>query len=198
MAYHHGNLREALVCAALDILERDGLDALSLRGLARVVGVSPMAPYHHFQGRAELLAAVAAEGFRRLQQNKRAVIDSHGADPAAALAEGAAAYVDFMLAHPSLYRLMKSADFADHSAWPELRAAAAAPAMSLVEMVRRHLGDEPAGLEPSRGAQMLWGIAHGIGALALDGQIPREAAAGLARDTAEAVIAGWRTARQRA
>jgi hypothetical protein len=65
-SYHHGDLRDALVRAARTILEKQGLAALSLRGVARVVGVSPAAPYHHFPDKQALLDAVAAQGFDAL------------------------------------------------------------------------------------------------------------------------------------
>ena len=64
--YHHGDLRRALTEAALRIVERDGLPALSLRAVAREAGVSPAAPYHHFKDKQELMLAVGAEGFARL------------------------------------------------------------------------------------------------------------------------------------
>src|ERR1700749_484813 len=65
--YHHGDLRRALLRAAVTIIEREGPSALSLRAVAREAGVSPAAPYHHFKDKAELLDAVAQEGFARLK-----------------------------------------------------------------------------------------------------------------------------------
>src|SRR5665213_3923660 len=64
--YHHGDLRRALVDAARRILEAEGPTALSLRAVAREAGVSPAAPYHHFKDKAELLDAVADEGWQML------------------------------------------------------------------------------------------------------------------------------------
>lgn len=64
--YHHGDLRRALIDAALRLLEAEGPEALSLRAAAREAGVSPAAPYHHFKDKDELLAAVAEEGYRDL------------------------------------------------------------------------------------------------------------------------------------
>ncbi|HEY9595958.1 MAG TPA: TetR family transcriptional regulator, partial [Spirochaetia bacterium] len=62
--YHHGALRAALLAEALRSLEKDGLESLSLRGLAHAVGVSKTAPYRHFADKRELLVEIAAEGFR--------------------------------------------------------------------------------------------------------------------------------------
>src|SRR5215210_7562872 len=66
--YHHGDLKAALVQHAVDILRREGIEALTLRGVARAAGVSQAAPYRHFADRRELVAAVAEDGFRQLQQ----------------------------------------------------------------------------------------------------------------------------------
>src|ERR1700750_2993966 len=66
--YHHGDLRRALVEAARRLLESEGPTALSLRAVAREAGVSPAAPYHHFKDKAELLDAVAHEGWELLEQ----------------------------------------------------------------------------------------------------------------------------------
>ena len=63
--YHHGDLKRALLEAALEMLDQEGADGVGLRELARKVGVSPAAPYRHFRSRQALLEAVATEGFRR-------------------------------------------------------------------------------------------------------------------------------------
>src|SRR5262245_27538318 len=105
--YHHGNLRPALVNAGLRLLESEGVRALSLRAVARKARVSHTAPYHHFRGKAELLAAVAAMGFDRLveligQEAPRAKAD----DPLARLYAVGRGYLRFALTHPSIFRLM--------------------------------------------------------------------------------------------
>jgi AcrR family transcriptional regulator len=65
-AYHHGDLRRALLAASLDLVDEGGIGALSLREVARKAGVSHNAPYHHFRDRGSLLAALAEEGFAEL------------------------------------------------------------------------------------------------------------------------------------
>ena len=189
--YHHGALHDALLDAALAMLEREGPAALSLRALARAVGVSPMAPYHHFKDREALLAAVATAGFERLQQSKLANEAAHH-DVRVAISEGAANYVRFILDNPNLYRLMKGPEFADRDRYPALHAAAAAPAATLLRLIESLFGDGalPQGVA-QRHAQTLWALAHGIGTLALDGQLPQETAPRLAREGAAAIIAGW-------
>ena len=100
--YHHGDLRRALVDAAVMIVERDGPTGLTLRAVAREAGVSPAAPYHHFKDKDELLYAVAKEGFRRQRHTMLAANDGGPAGPRAM----GVAYVEFAHAHPSLYRVM--------------------------------------------------------------------------------------------
>jgi AcrR family transcriptional regulator len=188
--YHHGELRAALVAAALEVLERDGPQALSLRALARTVGVSSMAPYHHFADRDALLAAVATSGFERLQQRKLDIAAQ--ASVAEALSDGAADYVAFILDNPNLYRLMKGPQFADRARYPDLHHAAAAPAQILLGLIttllEQHQLRRPTAED---GALLLWGLAHGIGTLALDGQLPADRAAALARKGAKTMIEGW-------
>lgn len=101
--YHHGDLRRALLDAARKIMEHEGALALSLRAVAREAGVSPAAPYHHFRDKAELLAAVAEEGFEGLGQAMR---EARDADPANALTGMGVAYVVFARENPTLYRVM--------------------------------------------------------------------------------------------
>src|SRR5688572_16491897 len=81
--YHHGNLRAALLDAGLRIVAEDGVDAVSLRAVARRANVSHSAPYHHFSNKAELLAALAAAGFERMVTDIQAEIArlGQGAEP---------------------------------------------------------------------------------------------------------------------
>lgn len=99
-SYHHGDLEAALILAAGKILEKEGVEALSLREVARRAGVSHNAPYRHFQGREALLAALAADGFAMLGEAQRTAVASGG------LRAMGEAYVLFALAHPQRFRLM--------------------------------------------------------------------------------------------
>jgi AcrR family transcriptional regulator len=102
--YHHGDLRRALVDAARRLLEAEGPTALSLRAVAREAGVSPAAPYHHFKDKAELLDAVAQEGWDMLEESMReAKVTTQGRQQLTALG---IAYVCFAREHPALYRVM--------------------------------------------------------------------------------------------
>lgn len=103
--YHHGNLRQALINAALEIVERDGYQALSLRELAQTLEVSRGAPYRHFADRDALLATCACEGFRLLLANHQAVVAGHGSAMEKAHAMGRA-FLAFAEERPGLFVLM--------------------------------------------------------------------------------------------
>jgi AcrR family transcriptional regulator len=103
--YHHGDLRRALTDAALRIVQRDGLAALSLRAVAREAGVSPAAPYHHFKDKQELMMAVGAEGFSRLTDIMLEA-KAKAPTPMAALTALGVAYVCYARENPALYTLM--------------------------------------------------------------------------------------------
>jgi AcrR family transcriptional regulator len=105
--YHHGNLRSAVLDSAARMVEREGVEGLSVREAARRAGVSHNAPYRHFRDRDALLTALAADGVARL-------LKELGGASGRELAE---AYVRFALARPQLFRVM----FAGRR-WPELEA----------------------------------------------------------------------------
>jgi len=106
VAYHHGNLREALLERAAEVVAECGVEALSLRALARDLGVSHAAPSRHFADRAALLAALAQAGFERVVEMVRAGADAAGADPVARHRARGRSYVRFAIEHPALFRAM--------------------------------------------------------------------------------------------
>jgi AcrR family transcriptional regulator len=104
--YHHGNLREALLDRAEDTLRERGAQELSLRELAREVGVSHAAPRRHFADKQALLDALAEEGFDRLGNELRAAMDGAGGDFESRLDAFARAYVQFATRDAALLELM--------------------------------------------------------------------------------------------
>jgi AcrR family transcriptional regulator len=106
-AYHHGDLRSALVEAGMEALKTTAIADLSLRQLARDVGVSATAVYRHFPDKQALMRALASEGIEQLGQFQQAAADG-AANSADAFAATGRAYVRFALAHPALFRLMFS------------------------------------------------------------------------------------------
>ncbi len=104
-AYHHGDLARALRHQARQVIETGGADALSLRGLARDLGVDPAAAYRHFKAKQDLLLSVAAEGFEELGQAMEAAMGA-APDAEARLVTVGSAYVRYATTHPQLFSLM--------------------------------------------------------------------------------------------
>ncbi len=102
--YHHGDLRHALIEAALDIIDTEGTEALTIRRLAKEVGVSHAAPAHHFPDKTAIILAVATEGFRIL--GRRLESTSTITDAKRRLAELGRGYCRFAFEHPAHYRIM--------------------------------------------------------------------------------------------
>jgi len=104
--YHHGDLENALIAAAVDLVEKRGTAAWSVRELARVAEVSPAAPRYHFRNRHEIAAAVAEEGFLRLGAKLDRIIGQTTLEPVEKLVSACLAYVRFAIDNPRLYRAM--------------------------------------------------------------------------------------------
>src|SRR5207237_4349968 len=125
--YHHGNLREALVEAALALVEERGNPEFTLREVARRVGVTHAAPQRHFEDRAALVAAVAEEGFHGLRAHvERVARLTDARDPAQRLHALGVAYVQVAVENPAHFRVMFSAELVDKSRHPSLQAASRA------------------------------------------------------------------------
>jgi AcrR family transcriptional regulator len=189
-AYHHGNLRVALVEAALRLVETEGVEAATLRGAARLAGVSQAAPYRHFADKQALLAGVAEAGFLALTRLMRRAGEPHTADTIARLRALGLAYVEFATAHPAQFRVMFGRVAPDRSAYPSLSQAAGETFGLLVEAIRScqreghvHPGD------PDELALCAWAGVHGLASLAVDGQLAQVGGRSL-ETLAHAVTAG--------
>src|SRR5512132_4225914 len=104
--YHHGDLRRSLLQAGRQILADQGVDALTLREVARRAQVSQAAPYHHFNGKAELVSAIAQHGFEDFAAALRAGAAATGGGALQRLTGMGLAYVQFAVANPNLFRLL--------------------------------------------------------------------------------------------
>jgi AcrR family transcriptional regulator len=169
--YHHGDLLNALVRAALGLIKRRGLAALSLREVAKRAGVTASAVYRHFADKEALLAAVAAEGFARLNAAFAVARTTHDSRaPRARLKALGEAYIGFALKHPDQYRLMFGEGRAD-SQDERLEAEARQSFRYLEEAVAATLAtpaDDPAVIT---GAVAAWSLVHGYALLRLDGRL---------------------------
>lgn len=169
-AYHHGDLRHALVRAGVDALDSGtGAEDISLRALARAVGVSATAVYRHFPDRASLLAALAIAGLDRLAE-AQAMAAGREIEPKAAFAATGAAYVRFAMAHPALFRLIWSS--APERDLLSIPVDASHPALTgLMRGIAAVLPDGADDDERRAAAISCWGLVHGMAMLALDRQI---------------------------
>jgi AcrR family transcriptional regulator len=168
-AYHHGNLRAALIEAGLAALEQGGQATFSLRAIAREVGVSANAAYRHFANKDDLLGALAAEGFRRFSAQQAAA--GHGAPSMQEMQSAMAkAYVAFAQAHPALFRLMFSR-FLNASSSEDLKAAASTAFQLLLQASAQQAGVPPDSEQAMLTAIANWSMVHGLSHLQLDGQL---------------------------
>ena len=166
-AYHHGDLRSALVAAGLRAVESTDIADISLRGLAREVGVSATAVYRHFPDKRALLEAMAQEGLAQLGQLQQQAALMAGGQ---AFSATGAAYVRFALANPGLFRLVFTHCEVRTGGFPEGNLAAA---MLLENADRIAGGDQEAA---RRIAVQAWALVHGLAMLMLDGQLPADEA----------------------
>jgi AcrR family transcriptional regulator len=164
--YHHGNLREALIQGALDLIAQKGPAGFTVAEAARSVGVSPAAPYRHFRDRDELMADVAARGFALFEAALAEAWDGGKPDPQRAFEALGRAYLKFARTEPAYYSAMFEAGTpldatpdlrrASDQAFTVLRAAAEAVCAVLPTAQR-----PPALLV----ALHAWAMAHGIASL---------------------------------
>ncbi len=165
-SYHHGNLREALVTAAVELIGSSGTAGFSFAEVARAAGVSPAAPYRHFRDRQALVAEVARRGFEQFRDDLSAAWDDGRPDPHAAFVRMGRAYLEFARAHPAFYAAMFEAppgidaalEIAGDRAFAVLRDAVAALGL-------RDPAGHPA---PSLTVALhIWALSHGIASLFL-------------------------------
>ena len=173
-AYHHGDLRQALVDAALRALATGDAGDLSLRAIGRELGVSPRAPYRHFKTKEALLAAVAIEGFAAFGALVQRQLASAGPDPLARLRAVAESYVLFAVERPAAFRVMYAPYATVNENAPDLLRARQDAHQSSMAIV---LEGQAAGLlragDPMEIALVLWASMHGLAVLLTEGQLGR-------------------------
>jgi AcrR family transcriptional regulator len=176
-AFHHGDLRWALLRAASQLLEREGTAGVGLRAAARLAGVSQTAPYRHFPDREAILAALAEQGLTTLGDRMASAAREAG-DPVAALTAIAETYVALAAERPHLFRLLFGPEVADKARYPAVRAAGLRAFDVLIEAIGagQRAGVVRAG-EATELALGLWAAIHGIALLLLDGLVGDRAVA---------------------
>ena len=170
-AYHHGDLRDALVQAALHEVELGGPEAISISALAKILGVSQPAPYKHFADRETLLTAVTAEAFRQFSAMMRTAIEKPSKQ--SKLSRFAQLTLDFGLRRNGIYRLMfASRTMACAPKGSELHSAA----METFELLVEALEAPAVGLLRERSALKVWASLHGVVMLAEQGLLTGQVA----------------------
>lgn len=172
--YHHGQLRDALLQEAQTVLAGPGLAGLSLRDLARRIGVSPTAPYHHFKSKADLVAVLISDALGNLEGAMLAALEGID-DPAEQLQAIGVAYVLFAVDHPALYRLMFRPELCPDVPRPvSTEALFPDPRMAfrvLVRVVRAGLPASASPAQADRAVLAAWSLVHGLAGLLLDGPL---------------------------
>jgi AcrR family transcriptional regulator len=165
-AYHHGNLREALIQAARELIKEKGPGGFTFADAARSAGVSPAAPYRHFRDREALLADVAREGFARFEAMLTTGWASGKPDAITAFHNVGRAYLTFARSEPAYYAAMFESGLPPDLS-PELRAAADRAFGVLRDAAEQLVTMLPAGRRPPSLMMSLhiWSMAHGIASL---------------------------------
>ena len=171
-SYHHGDLKNALIQAGVEILAEEGLRSLTLRKVAKQAGVSHAAPYSHFKDKQALIAAISTEGHLQIHKKISLILENLPDDPQRQLIETAYAYLDFGLDEADLFRITFSGVVERERDYPALVEAA----HKNFDMIRqiaaacRDAGifsDAPDELL----AQSLWAAVHGLISLLQQGQV---------------------------
>ena len=176
--YHHGNLKEAFLKAARDLMERDGLGGLSLRKCAEKVGVSHAAPKNHFGNMAGLLTAVVTTGYAELAVMMTADANTN-ADRKRRRDQALLGYVDFAQANPALYDLMSSRDrlvLGDPDLLEQIRACFVILADCSTDLGWHHGSLED---KAGKGQVAIWSLVHDYAQLVTAGHFKKDNMKGL-------------------
>jgi len=180
--YHHGGLRATLLEATARIIAEEGVEKVTMRTLSQLAGVSRAAPYRHFPDKNTLLCAVAADGFKKLENQVKKVVETRsGNDVLSCLADMAMAYVDFAVNNPSYYRLMFGRENLIKSPTPELQAngqAAFNVFFNVIQEVTRDWQQRNTSINGESISltyvfsltNVLWSTVHGLSMLLIDRQ----------------------------
>ena len=168
--YHHGDLRAALMTAALSLIDEHGVKGLALSDAAHLAGVSVAAPYRHFKDKGALLAEIATEGFAMFRDALARAAKTHPDDKVKRLVEMGVAYVDFALQHRSHFKVMWEGGV-DKADYPEMQHIASQAYLLLEEAARdlhprAHLNRQQALVTAA------WSVVHGYAMLTLEGELP--------------------------
>lgn len=167
--YHHGNLKLALLGAAIEQIKEVGVEKLSLRSIARTVGVSQTAPYRHFKDKNQLLAEVAAQAFIELYERSNSLINPNASAMENIQTTGMA-YLQYAIENPEKYRLLFGNTIQNRRHYSTMIEAGERSFQILIDQVEQ--GIEAGDFIPGCSlllANTLWTQVHGAASLILDG-----------------------------
>lgn len=174
-AYHHGNLREAVLTLSKQLIEEKGIHAFSLREVARLAGVSRTAPYRHFPDKESVLVAIAEEAYAGVQEAMHLVVQRSGDKPVVAVQELIVIYVKFMVENRRYFEFIFG-NFIRNKIYKQRLAIAREKMVEVIsEMVKRTRqmkGDSPQMVKLMTGGT--WALMHGIASLICDDQLPAD------------------------
>jgi AcrR family transcriptional regulator len=187
--YHHGNLKEALMRAALELIAEKGPAGFTFAEAARWAGVSPAAPYRHFRDRDELVSNVAREGFIEFERVLARTWDGGKPDPFTAFDRLGKAYLNFARSEPAYYSAMFEAGV-PLDASPELTQAGDRAFAVLRNATEALVATMPAKSRPPvlMMALHIWSLSHGIASLFARGDAARRALPMPAEELLEAAV----------
>ncbi|MEM8791954.1 MAG: TetR/AcrR family transcriptional regulator [Pseudomonadota bacterium] len=163
--YHHGDLKAALIAATLDLIKEKRVEDLSVADAARAANVSSGAPYRHFKDRDELLAHVAAEGFRELNERKQAAFAKHPHGSIDSLIAGGCSYTEFGAENPELFHLMWGAA-RTHDRFDIAKQTSEAAYTGFIDSLTEIMEKQGLGhLDPHKFGAPLWAMVHGFASL---------------------------------
>lgn len=172
--YHHGDLKNALIQAGIDIISEQGIQKLSIRNAAKKIGVSHTAPYRHFKSKEELVVAIAVKGFDILENTiEKAVANLSKSDPLS-LIEGCRAYIQFAISYPNYYRIMFGDTIKNKTDYPDFLKAYELSFRKLIHVIVNqvnHHKKDKTDLEIT--AIAVWSMLHGYCLLVLDNEKDR-------------------------
>lgn len=163
------DLRRTLLDASLELIETEGLEAFSMREVARRAGVSHQAPYHHFPDREAILAAIVAEGFVMLREAMRADLVGK-TNPYARHGALGRTYINFALSHPAHFKLMFRSEHVREEEHQDAKAGADSAFGALVDVVNE-VARAKYGKEDFALVLTSWSLAHGLATLLLEGKL---------------------------
>jgi len=171
--YHHGDLKNALIDAGINILRQEGVRGLSLRNAAKQAGVSHSAPYAHFKDKQALIAAISTRGLQHLYQEVSRIAARYRAQPAAQLFEVAWAYTEFCINDTGLFNIIFSSILEREHDYPEFVDISHQNFALIVDVIENN---QQARIlrqgDPKLTAVSIWSMVHGFISLVLERQIP--------------------------